>query len=448
MLPDKIVKIDQLKKELETFKPVPENQAKWWKKIRLDWNFNSNHIEGNTLTYGETQLLLIFDKTTGDHELREYQEMKAHDVAIHLVRDWANDKGREISESDIRELNRIILVKPYWKEAITPDGQVTKRQIKVGEYKEFPNSVRLKNGEIFEYTSPLETPQKMAELVSIYRNRTNVHPLVSAAQLHYDFIRIHPFDDGNGRVARLLMNYDLIRNGYPPVVIPSQEKEKYLVALQKADTGDIQAFHAYIADQLLVALDLAVRASKGEDLSEPEDYEKELKQISLSIKSHQNDVLKKTQGLLDLLHENSIKPLCTELYAKILKSADLFTEFEIAVYREGTGKRFPHIDHQEVVEKLFRPESTTHRMQIEYELKGFKGGQASAIFNVRCSVHFEFSDFFYIVMPDSNDRKTEIKKLYSQQLSAAEISRIVKLKTESLLKDIKQNFKSVTGKEL
>src|SRR5579863_2943277 len=196
-LNEKLVQVNKLKLELDELQPMSrESEMNLWKKIRLDWNFNSNHIEGNTLTYGETMLLLIFDKTTGDHELREYEEMKAHDVAIHIIKEWAKDKTRHLTESDIRELNKVILVQPYWKEAITPDGQPTRRQIKVGEYKEHPNSVRIKTGEIFQYAYPLETPHKMTELMQWCRKKEddpNYNALIMASELHYEFVRIHPF---------------------------------------------------------------------------------------------------------------------------------------------------------------------------------------------------------------------------------------------------------------
>jgi Fic family protein len=284
MLTDKLEQVKKLKESLDALLPMSvENERAFWKKIRLDWNYNSNHIEGNTLTYGETQLLLMFDKTTGDHELREYQEMKAHDVAIHMVKEWAKDKSRFLTENDIRELNEIILVQPYWKEAETYDGQPTRRQIKVGAYKEHPNSVRLKNGETFEYASPLETPQKMAELIEMYRNSTIREAVMNAAQLHYSFIRIHPFDDGNGRVARLITNYELMKNDFPPIIVKSTEKEKYLTALQKADAGDLAAFHEYIADQLIWSLELAINAAKGNNIEEKGDLDKKLALLKMEI---------------------------------------------------------------------------------------------------------------------------------------------------------------------
>jgi Fic family protein len=220
---------------LTPLKPLKkEDEERLWKKFRLEWNYNSNHIEGNTLTYQQTELLLIFGKTMGDHELREYQEMKAHDVAIELVRQYSIDKTRELTEADIRELNKIILVEPFWGNAQTLDGQPTRKLIQPGEYKKEPNSVKLQSGEMFHYASPEETPAKMSELINWYKSVTKenkLHPVEIAAQLHYDFVCIHPFDDSNGRTSRLMMNYVLLKYGYPPVIIKSSDKKEYLNAL-------------------------------------------------------------------------------------------------------------------------------------------------------------------------------------------------------------------------
>ena len=113
-------KIDALKAAYSKLQPLKkEDEERLWKKFRLEWNYNSNHIEGNTLTYGETYYLLFFDKTKGDHDAREFDEMRAHDVAINLIRKYATDPERELTEADIRDLNKTILVKPFWKEAIT-----------------------------------------------------------------------------------------------------------------------------------------------------------------------------------------------------------------------------------------------------------------------------------------------------------------------------------------
>ena len=101
---DILIRITDLHTQVQESKPLKkEDDDRLWRKFRLEWNYNSNHIEGNTLTYGQTELLLMFDKTTGDHELREYEEMKAHDAVVQLVRAYASEKERELSEADIRE---------------------------------------------------------------------------------------------------------------------------------------------------------------------------------------------------------------------------------------------------------------------------------------------------------------------------------------------------------
>lgn len=260
--------VDALKKEFDGLQPMlPEYRARLDKKFRLELNYNNNHIEGNTLTYGETELLLIFDKTTGDHEMREYEEMKSHDVALKMIKELAEQPNELLTEKFIRELNQVILVRPFYKDAITHDGQNIKRLIAVGEYKSMPNSVRLQNGEVFHYATPAETPALMYDLVSWYHSATaekNIHPCNVAAELHYRFVRIHPFDDGNGRISRLLMNYHLQKCGYPPVIIKSADKRNYLFALNKADVGDMDAFRKYIAEQLVQSLQVSIKAAQGE----------------------------------------------------------------------------------------------------------------------------------------------------------------------------------------
>lgn len=279
--------IDELFATLSKLQPLKaEDKNRLDKKFRLEFNYNSNHIEGNTLTYGETELLLIFDDTKGNHSMREYEETKAHDVAYHMVEEMAKENDRPLTEQIIKNLNEIILVRPYWKDAITADGQNTRRQIKVGSYKEYPNSVRLQNGEMFEYASPTETPILMQELMDWYRGEEEVlHPVTLAAMLHYKFVRIHPFDDGNGRISRLLMNYVLLKFNYPPVIIKSSDKNNYLRALHQADIGDYEPLIDYIAEQAIWSLEISIKAAKGESLEETDDFIKEIELIKRKASS-------------------------------------------------------------------------------------------------------------------------------------------------------------------
>ena len=270
--------VNALKIELDKKIPLEaENDKRLQKKLRLEFNYNSNHLEGNTLTYGQTQLLLFFDKSSGDVPVSDIEEMKAHDVALSQIEEMANDKERPLAENFIKELNRTILVKPFWKDAISTNGTPTRKKIEIGQYKISPNSVQLKNGKIHEYASPEETPALMGDLLKWYNSsKDKLHPVQLAAEFHYKFVCIHPFDDGNGRVARLIMNYILLKNNYPPVIIKSEDKESYLTALQKADTGDVESLIEYIEEQSIWSLELCLKAANGEDIDELGDIEKEI----------------------------------------------------------------------------------------------------------------------------------------------------------------------------
>ena len=332
--------IDQLSATYNSLLPMsPENQRRWDKKVRLEFNYNSNHIEGNTLTYGETELLLLFDETHGSRPMRDYEEMKAHDVAFQKIKEWATDTETPLTEQDIKNLNQIILVQPFWKNAITPDGQPTRRQITVGNYKTQPNSVRLPNGELFEYTAPQEVPIKMQELMEWYRDeQTTLHPITLAAMFHYKFVCIHPFDDGNGRVSRLLMNYVLLAHKLPPVVIKSSDKQNYLHALHLADTGQYEAFIRYIAEQVVSSLEMAIKAAKGESIEEPDDLDKEIALVARQLQ-HQ-ETYKTPQQVLNVFHWAQQK-LLAPCEAVLQKFDKLFQE----------KKRVRKVNHKDVEEE-------------------------------------------------------------------------------------------------
>ena len=332
--------IEQLSATYHSLLPMsPENQRRWDKKVRLEFNYNSNHIEGNTLTYGETELLLLFDETHGSRPMRDYEEMKAHDVAFQKIKEWAADTETPLTEQDIKNLNQIILVQPFWKDAITPDGQPTRRQITVGNYKTQPNSVRLPNGELFEYTAPQEVPIQMQALMEWYRDeQTALHPVTLAAMFHYKFVCIHPFDDGNGRVSRLLMNYVLLAHKLPPVVIKSSDKQNYLHALHLADTGQYEAFIRYIAEQVVSSLEMAIKAAKGESIEEPDDLDKEIALVARQLQ-HQ-ETYKTPQQVLNVFHWAQQK-LLAPCEAVLQKFDKLFQE----------KKRVRKVNHKEVEEE-------------------------------------------------------------------------------------------------
>ena len=117
-------KLERLYGEWLSFQPLKqEDQKRLDRKFMLEFNYNSNHLEGNTLTYGQTKLLFMFGETSGSASLRDYEEMKAHNVGLEMLKREAMDKERPLTEQFIRELNHTILVQDFWKEAKTPLGK-------------------------------------------------------------------------------------------------------------------------------------------------------------------------------------------------------------------------------------------------------------------------------------------------------------------------------------
>jgi len=415
-------------------------------------------MEGNTLTYSETELLLIFDETKGNHTLREYEEMKAHDVALQLVNDWVGDKERPLTETNIKNLNEIILVKPFWKDAITPDGQKTRRMIKVGDYKEFPNSVQLSNGEIFEYASVTDTPILMGELMQWYRTeeqKNEFHPVALAAMLHYKLVRIHPFDDGNGRISRLLMNYVLLKNNLPPIVIKSADKKNYLSALNSADAGDLNSFIKYVAQQLVWSLELSIKAAKGESIEEPDDVEKEISIWKKQVAQNTVNASHRSDDLVYEIYNAGVQEMFDQFSDKYTQFYDLFQESTCFTYKNGNGGKGTQWLRDEIDKIALKPKAmfvdagetpelvisddTFRSIFIQVNLQEYKYNEKSP-FSIQTWLRVDFHPYKYEVRYGDNT----IEKVYGELLSADERKQILAEGLKGVFAEIKE--KSGNGK--
>ena len=317
----------QLKKELDSLRPLKrEDELRIMQKFRLDWNYHSNHLEGNTLTYGETKALLLHGITAQGKPLKDHFEITGHNEAILWVLDVIKE-NRPLTESFIRALHKLILKEPYKVDAITPDGQPTQKQVKIGEYKTSPNHVKTSTGEIFRFASPEETPAMMSDLIAWYRDKSaknETNPILIASEFHYRFIRIHPFDDGNGRTARIIMNFILMQSGYPPVVIKTEDKQNYFSVLRQADAGTLEPFVEYIAENLNHSLELMIKGAKGESVEEPDDVVKEIQLLEQRLKAVDQLVnIPKTKARIFQLYDSSV----SRLYNKFVKRSVLFEKF-------------------------------------------------------------------------------------------------------------------------
>lgn len=225
-LPDNYFnKVDKLNKELNSKRPISKETLKSLKEsINLEWTYNSNGIEGNTLTLRETQVVLE-GITVGGKSLKEHLEVINHEQAILFLDDIIKDK-EPITEWNIKNIHQLVL------KEIDDDN--------AGKYRD--ENVKIK-GATHIPPDYLIVPELMEKLIINYEDWKKYHPIIRAALLHGELVKIHPFVDGNGRTSRLVMNLSLMNSGYLPVIVKKEKRLEYYNTLDKAHTtGDYTDF--------------------------------------------------------------------------------------------------------------------------------------------------------------------------------------------------------------
>ncbi len=244
--------IDNLKTQIDKKKSLQkEHWSAVQEKLRIDWTYDSNAIEGSSLTRGETLFFLREGLTVEGKPFKDFLDARNHAEAIDWLYEVIKD-NRPVSQGLIKEMNALLLSGVKYTTAINQSGQKVRKPASPGKYKILPNHVLQTDGTIHFYTDPIHVADEMEVLCGwINENTENRHPLVAASIAHYNMVRIHPFDDGNGRGARILMNLILIKRNYPVAIIKNENRRKYLTALNQADKGDIAPFLKLIADSLI-----------------------------------------------------------------------------------------------------------------------------------------------------------------------------------------------------
>ena len=224
--------IDLYKKEIDKLRPFEGEmleQLKAYYRIGLTWS--SNALEGNTYTESETKVLLEDGLTVGGKPLRDTYEVLGHERAYNFMFTLFNNK--EITEEDIITLHKL-----FYKD-IEPEY--------AGKYRDMNVIITGSNYPVTDFNN---IQKEMTNLIRwIKEDRQHYHPVEFAALLHKKFVFIHPFKDGNGRVARLLMNIALIQEGYLLAIIPPILRNEYISLLEKAHKNDKQ-FIEFIAERV------------------------------------------------------------------------------------------------------------------------------------------------------------------------------------------------------
>ena len=171
-----------------SIQPLSEaDQKKLSMRFTVEYNYNSNHLEGNTLTYGQTELLLLFGKVSGEGHLKDFNDMKASEVSVKMMKEEAANKKDPLTQNFIRTLHHTLLREDYTEYRTLPNGVQTSFVIHAGQYKTRPNSVITRYGDRFEYASPEETPALMSDLVDWYNEeerKGKLSPVELAALFH------------------------------------------------------------------------------------------------------------------------------------------------------------------------------------------------------------------------------------------------------------------------
>lgn len=229
--------VDELKRELDNKRPIPKETLRSLEEsINLEWTYNSNGIEGNTLTLRETQVVLE-GITVGGKSIKEHLEAINHEKAILYLKDLVKENN-PITEWNIKGIHQLVLKDIDDENA----GRYRRENVTIKGATHIPPDY-------------LKVPELMEKLVLNYENWSELHPIIQAALLHGELVKIHPFVDGNGRTSRLLMNLDLMNYGYNPVIIKKEDRLEYYEALDKAHTtGDYTDFVKLITKLEIVML--------------------------------------------------------------------------------------------------------------------------------------------------------------------------------------------------
>lgn len=239
---------------MQKLRPLPADYLKnledWF---RVELTYNSNAIEGNNLNRRETALVIEKGITVKGKTLTEHLEATNHAEAIDYIKGLATETKRtKLTKLDVLNIHKLILQKIDQQNA--------------GKYR--ATNVALAGSDVVLPES-VKVPELMEEFFAWLKAKNSDHPVLIAADAHYKLVRIHPFVDGNGRAARLLMNLLLMRVGYPITVIGNDRREEYIDALEKAHLiDDMTDFYMLIAQAVDNSLDIYLGTKKPKGVKE------------------------------------------------------------------------------------------------------------------------------------------------------------------------------------
>ncbi|MCB9264786.1 MAG: Fic family protein [Lewinellaceae bacterium] len=449
-------RIDALKAEMDSEGPLSdEARRRLNNKVRLELNYHSNRIEGNSLDYGETKLLLLKDLTANGKPLKDHLEIKGHNEALKKLEAIAG-KELAITENLIKEFHNILLIDPFKDYP----------ELLPGVYKDRPNYLYNYRGERVDFLPPDEVPNALNELINWTNNALNlpkarkkkyrrelydIHPVLVAAEFHLRFVNIHPFIDGNGRMARIFMNLILMQCGFPPVVIRNETRDEYYRAIETSRQRGTEEFFIFIGQRVVEALEFYLSVAQGGPVEEPDDWEKRIELLQRSLEEEEAPTVEKTNELLWQRFQDSFLPLFELLEQKLRRFDGFYAKHQhgpkYATQEAITGK-----EKEEPFEAFIRRTYEQEKLPVFQELgyrfhwEGLKNSGTQLFelaFSVRINLEHRFKYSVSVAFPEIPD----MEKLYSQTISEEERRNLVRQVGDKLVEIVENQVKKAKDEE-
>ena len=245
---DLLKRLTVKKKKLDGYRPLSSalvNNLGEWFKIEL--TYTSNAIEGNTLTRKETALVVEEGITVSGKTLKEHFEAINHVEALDFIKKFVSKRRKDLTNREVLNIHSLILKKIDDENA--------------GRYRSV--AVRIRGADVI-LPNPLKVPELMESFFTWLHRKSNDHPAKIAADAHLKLVSIHPFSDGNGRTARLIMNLLLMQKGYPPAFIRKEDRDIYIDSIEKAQLSSVfEDYYRIIYRSIGRSLDIYLDAVEG-----------------------------------------------------------------------------------------------------------------------------------------------------------------------------------------
>ncbi|MFK7785893.1 MAG: Fic family protein [Crocinitomicaceae bacterium] len=464
-LSDILQKIDQLQSEIDSHGELnTELQKRIIYKFRLDWNYFSNAMEGNSLTRVETKQLMMDNVTIDGKSFKDISEMRGHDEQVQEIFSLGKGDSR-ISERRIKEMHK----------AIMHEDDPAKKEF-IGHWKTINNKLTNFRGENFEFLDHSEVPDAMHDLI----NKTNAeidalsnpkkegkHPVQIASEFHLEYVRIHPFYDGNGRTARLLTNLLLISCGYPPFLLSEDSRDSYnrILAEIQGYGGDPSDFHVLIGTLLIESQELVKDAIEGKDISEDDDVDKEVLLFKQSLSSEEVELAEKSDAVICKTYTDSLRPLFELFIKKHNQFEDMFSNVSTENVIDSSFRHCPkleffdawkesvELDNDAELAEILGPNEESEAldkirfvrsMKLRLDFRGFNKNGTN-VFNDYSEIQVLFDQYKYSVVLGDDQKEDIYEKFYTQSLSEKEKMDIVNTRVKAFLEKLKSRVMNLSN---